>query len=130
MKWSEVAQLCLILCNLMGCSLPGPSVHGIFQAIELEWIAISFSSRSSWPRDWTWVSHIIDICFHPLSHQGSLYTLRICSNLLIQIYMFMKLFSVGYTINIRHLCCTDQFSAIEKNIKIFLNNRGSIWNLF
>ena len=42
------------------CSLPGSSVHGIFQAIVLEWIAISFSRGSSWPRNWTWVSHIVD----------------------------------------------------------------------
>ena len=44
----------------MNCSLPGSSVHGTFQAIVLEWIAFSFSSGSSWPRDWTRVSHIVD----------------------------------------------------------------------
>ena len=44
----------------MDCSLPGSSVHGIFQAIVLEWIAISFSSGSSRPRDGTQVSHIVD----------------------------------------------------------------------
>ena len=31
------------LCDLMDCSLPGPSIHGIFQARVLEWVAISFS---------------------------------------------------------------------------------------
>ena len=36
---------------------------GFFQAILLEWIAISFSSGSSQPRDQTWVSHIVDRCF-------------------------------------------------------------------
>ena len=35
----EVAQLCLTLCNPMDYSLPGSSVHGIFQAIVLEWIS-------------------------------------------------------------------------------------------
>ena len=59
-EWSEVAQLCLTLCDPMDCSLPGSPVHGIFQAIVLEWIAISFSSGSSRPRDWTRVSHIVD----------------------------------------------------------------------
>ena len=44
----------------MDCSLPGSSVHGIFQAIVLEWIAISFSSGSSQPRDRTRVSCIVD----------------------------------------------------------------------
>ena len=42
----------------MDCSLPGSSVHGIFQARVLEWVAISFSRGPSWPRNWTWVSHI------------------------------------------------------------------------
>ena len=55
---SEVAQLCPTLCNPMGCSLSGSSVHGIFQATVLEWIAISFSRGSSWPRNQTWVSHV------------------------------------------------------------------------
>ena len=43
-KESEVAQSCPTLGDPMDCSLPGSSVHGIFQAIVLEWIAISFSS--------------------------------------------------------------------------------------
>ena len=42
----------------MDYSLPGSSIHGIFQARVLEWVAISFSRGSSWPRDWTWVSQI------------------------------------------------------------------------
>ena len=44
----------------MDCSLPGSSDHGIFQAIVLEWIAIYFSRGSSWPRDQTQVSCIVD----------------------------------------------------------------------
>ena len=40
---SEVAQLCPTLRDLMDCSLPGSSVHGIFQARVLEWGAIAFS---------------------------------------------------------------------------------------
>ena len=47
----------------MDCSLPSSSVHGIFQAIVLEWIAISFSRGSSQPRDRTRVSRIVDRCF-------------------------------------------------------------------
>ena len=55
---SEVAQSCPTLCNPMDCSLSGSSVHGIFQARVLEWIAISFPRGSSWPRNRTRVSHI------------------------------------------------------------------------
>ena len=40
------------------CSLPGSSIHGILQAIILEWVAISFSRGSSRPRDRTWVSRV------------------------------------------------------------------------
>ena len=57
---SEVAQLCATLCDPMDYSLPDSSVHGIFQAIVLEWIAISFSRESSQPRDQTCVSRIVD----------------------------------------------------------------------
>ena len=43
-KESEVALSCPTLCNPMDCSLPRSSVHGIFQARVLEWVAISFSN--------------------------------------------------------------------------------------
>jgi len=42
---SEVAQSCLTLSDPMDCSLPGSSVHGIFQARVLEWVAIAFSEE-------------------------------------------------------------------------------------
>ena len=60
----SVAQPCLTLCNPRDCKSPGSSVHGIFQARILEWVAISFSRGSSRPRDQTWVSY--------LSHPGRL----------------------------------------------------------
>ena len=41
---SEVTQSCTTLSNPMDCSLPGSSIHGIFQARELEWGAIAFSN--------------------------------------------------------------------------------------
>ena len=57
-KWS-----CSVVSNSLRphglYSLPGSSVHGIFQARILEWVATSFSTRSSWPRDWTRVSCIV-----------------------------------------------------------------------
>ena len=46
-----VTQSCPTLCGPMDCSPPGSSVHGISQARTLEWVAISFSRGSSWPRD-------------------------------------------------------------------------------
>ena len=57
-----ITQLCSTLCNPMGYSLPGNSVHGILQA-RMEWVAIPFLRRSSWLRDRTWVSLIADRSF-------------------------------------------------------------------
>ena len=44
---SEVAHLCPTLSNPIDCSPPGSSVHGIFQAGVLEWVAIAFSDNSA-----------------------------------------------------------------------------------
>ena len=60
---SEVGQSCPTLSDSLDCSLPGSSVHGVFQARQLEWAAISFSRGSSQPRDWTQVSRLEGRCF-------------------------------------------------------------------
>ena len=44
-KGSEVTQLCLTLCDPTDCSISGSSVHGVFQARVLEWVAIAFSGK-------------------------------------------------------------------------------------
>ena len=66
-----VAQWCPNLCYPMDCSLPGSSVHGVFQAIVVEWIAISFSrgifqTQGSNPG----LQHCRQMLYC-LSHQGS-----------------------------------------------------------
>ena len=70
-----VAKSGLTLCNPVDCSLPGSSVHGIPQARILEWVAVSFSRRSSQSRDWTDISCIAGRIF-TLSHRGA--HLKIC----------------------------------------------------
>ena len=65
-RWNVVcvpnhSVTCATLCDPMDCSLPGSSVHGIFQARILEWAAISSSSRSSRSRDQTCISYILYI---------------------------------------------------------------------
>ena len=55
---SDVAQLCPTLSDPMDCSLPGSSIHGIFQARVLEWVAIAFSNR-----DMLNVYQILGSCF-------------------------------------------------------------------
>ena len=49
-------QSCLTLRDPLDCGPPGSSVYGILRARILEWVAISFSRRSSQPRDWTHIS--------------------------------------------------------------------------
>ena len=64
--WS-VPKLCLTTCNAMDCSSQAPvgsSVHGISQAIILEWVAISFSRGSSQPRDLAHISCIAGRLFN------------------------------------------------------------------
>ena len=63
-KESEVTQSCLTLCDPMDFSLPGSSIHGMFQARVLEWVAISFSR-----------SHLQSIGNHPLA-MNYLHSLR------------------------------------------------------
>ena len=53
----SVAQSCWTLFDLMGCSPPGFSVHGILQARILEWVAVPSSRGSLQPRDQTCISH-------------------------------------------------------------------------
>ena len=59
----EVTQSCLTFWDPMDGNLPSSSVHRIFQARVVEWVAISFSRRSSWPRDRTQVSRLVGRCF-------------------------------------------------------------------
>ena len=80
-----VTQLGLTLFDPMDCSPPGPSVHRIFQARILEWVAISFCKGSSWPRYQTQVSCIgRQILYHCIPWE----TLSVYNN---QIIMFCTL---------------------------------------
>ena len=92
---SEIAQSCLTLWDPMDCSLPGSSVHGIFQAIVLEWIAISFSRGSSQPRDRTRVFCTVDRCLTIWATRGALnglgftsISLSLCTELWSLFYLF------------------------------------------
>ena len=74
-----VAQSSLTLCNPLDYSLPGSFVHRLFQAGILEWVAISSSRISSWPRDQTCVSCIGRQILYHLSHQRSSARDQTCS---------------------------------------------------
>ena len=64
LRIKEVKSLSRVwLCDPMNRSLPGSSIHGIFKATVLEWVAISFSRGSSQPRDPTRVFRIVGRLF-------------------------------------------------------------------
>ena len=67
------AQSCPALCYPVDCSPPGSPVHGISQARILEWVAISSSRGSSWPRDRTHISCVscTEVDSVLLKHWGS-----------------------------------------------------------
>ena len=107
-KESEVAESFPTLCDPMNCGLLDSSVHGIFQARVLEWVAITFSRGPSWCRDQTLVSCIVGRCFYHLSHQGSPKSLPVVlqvlslSDLIPWIYLSLPLhnhkgFDLGHT---------------------------------
>ena len=70
-----VAQLHPTLCDPMGCSPPGSSVHGILQARILEWVAMPSSRGSSQPRDRT---HIACIDRYILHHCAAWEVANVC----------------------------------------------------
>ena len=72
----SIARSCPTLCNPLDCSLSGFSVHGIFQASILQWVAISYSRGSSWPKAWTQVSCIVSRFFTFWATRCSLYNIN------------------------------------------------------
>ena len=88
----EVAQSCPTLSDPMDCSLPGSSIHGIFQARVLEWSAIAFSLQS--------LSHVqLFVTPWTASHQAPLSITNSCS--------LLKLMSIELVMpsNYLILCC-------------------------
>ena len=72
-----VFSVYLILWHPMDCSLPDSSVPGIFQARILEWVAISYSRESSWPKDQIHISCISctgrQILYHCTTWEANLF---------------------------------------------------------
>ena len=70
---AQLLQSCPTLCNSMDRRLPGYSVHGIFPARILEWVAMPSHKGSSWPRDQTHITCVSCIgrwVLYQVSHQG------------------------------------------------------------
>ena len=121
-SYSEVAQLCPTLCDPVDCSLPGSSVHGIFQAIVLEWIAIFFSRGSPQPRDRTRVSRIVDRRF-TVHHQGSHKDIQYSTRQRNLTGRFLELLFLDGTEN------PPAVSLVNPPIPTFFQPQKQIWSL-
>ena len=99
---SEVSQSCLTLSDPMNCSLPGSSVHGIFQARVLEWVAIAFSGM--------YVYKCIHICIHT------------------HIYMCVCIYIYKYTHTHIYICINiNSPSNIYLEITISVEHNEKVW---
>ena len=111
------AQSCLPLCDPLDCSMPDSPVHGIFKARILEWVAISSSTGSFWPRDWTRVFCIICIgkqILYQCTTWEAPQTLKIVSSS-----------SLGSSLYI--LCLSSLKSQLFWNWKIFFPASFMLW---
>ena len=114
---------CPSLCNPMDYSLPSPSVHGIFQARILEWVVISFSRRSSWPRDRTCISYIGRWILYHCTTQKALYiyiSVCVCVCVLYYYYYMYRALSLGAKFLYVHhktLMLLDRQTGLEGNWK-------------
>ena len=112
---SEVTQSCPTLWDPMDCSLSRSSVHGIFQARVLEWIAISFSRESSQLRNRTQVSHIAGRCF-------TIWATRVVSiyllfSLIIQIFLRLALsWHLGLNLNVSFLMSPSMITNLKQSL--------------
>ena len=108
---SEVVQSCLTLCNPVDCGPPDSSIRGILQTRVLEWVAISFSSRSSQPRDQMQVSCIAGRCFTICAtREAHMYI----TNLINIVYLVLKLNNLKITFKIPALTLESWYFRIVR----------------
>ena len=91
---SEVTHSCLTLSDPMDCSLPGSSVHGIFQARVLEWGAIAFSDDHCY---YIFIFVLCSIC------SGISLWFQICITLMIMLHLSSLLFFGTASVQIFYL---------------------------
>ena len=99
-----IAQSCPTLCDPVDCSPPVSSVHGILQARRLEWVAISFSRKSSQPRDETQVSCIAGRFFTTEAFYKHYLVKCLCADLQAAVAMIWLSFTVNGWLGYRDWC--------------------------
>ena len=116
-----LAQSHPTLCHHTDCSPPGSSVHRILQAGILEWVAISFSMESSWPRDLNpGLLNCRQILYH-LSHQGNAF--RGMVNIT---YSFVSLLILEFLL-LMEMSVISDVQCFLHCVWCWKTNRGSKW---
>ena len=104
----------------MDCSLPSFTVLGVSQARILEWIAISSSRGSSWPRDWiciSWVSCIDRQVFYHWTIQGNpIYPFFKMLRFSISSHLLNKLYTIKWCHSLLPTCYFSLYLTITNNV--------------
>ena len=108
-----VSQSFLTLCDPMDYILPGFSVRGIFQPRILAWVAILFSRRSSWPRNWNWITWIAGRFFTTWTTREAQDALKLQTS--IQILIILQFSKI---INVFEYCATLSFVLYDVTQKV------------
>ena len=126
-----VYLLCLVQlsCDLMDCSSPGPSVHGISQAKILEWVSISSFRGSSWTRNQTWVSCIgRQILYHWATREARLFVYFV---LLLECWYFSNQFLRTFISFVLPFLWQTVFNSTkyfsEQKVNIYMPQDHSFW---
>ena len=93
----SVTHLCLTLCDPMDCRPLGSSVHGIFQASILEWVAISYSRGSYHSKDWTPITSVSCIVWGEFT--ALKFFLKFLQNILMRTTLAYGAFLVAQMVN-------------------------------
>ena len=121
----KVSQSCPTLCDPMHCRPPGSSVHGILQAKILEWVAISSSRESSWPRDQTQVSCFAGRFFTIWATREAPWTIR---NFHFKGFVFWIVNFNHFTFCLRPLWSTAEWlKEVDTNTDMTCHYCSSVW---
>ena len=126
----SVIQLCPTLCGPMDCSPPGSSVHRIFQARILEWVAFSYFRGSSRPREQTCVSCIS--CFGrqilyyraPWGAHAFFKTFLYNYSTYVKSLIFLSLWTPGFTHPSNHSFIHTSCKLFIKHLLLHFKGRG------
>ena len=100
-------------CDLMGCSPPGSSVHGIFQSRILKWVAISLPRGSSRPRSPTWVFCTADRFFTDWANREAHTQLLPIYIWILNFFYFLALWNLFRLLLVPMCCVLCSFSHVQ-----------------